>query len=284
MVGGIPPELAWQHLRLFEDVPVSIPGADSRPAPWLTTRSSGASTATTRCASSGSSRRRPTPGRSCSTCPTMLRELFHYRAGQFCTFRVHIDGEEHLRCYSMSSAPETDGDLTVTVKRVPGGLVSNWFHDHVSDGDVLEVTKPAGVFCVRDGDRPVVALLRRQRRHAGHVDHQERARRLATARPAALRQPRPRLGDLPRRAATSCGRVIPTASTCATTSTPTAASSTPTPIRPSSPPTSTPTSTSAARPVHGPGRVAPCSTSASTPTQISIERFVNDGQAPPHVG
>jgi 3-ketosteroid 9alpha-monooxygenase subunit B len=90
--------------------------------------------------------------------PDELREVFRYRAGQFCTFRVHLDGEEHLRCYSMSSAPETDGDLAVTVKRVPGGVVSNWLHDHVSEADVLEVTKPAGVFCVRDGERPVVAF------------------------------------------------------------------------------------------------------------------------------
>ena len=58
----------------------------------------------------------------------------------------------------MSSAPETDGDLTVTVKRVPGGLVSNWFHDHVAAGDVVEVTKPAGVFCVRDGERPIIGF------------------------------------------------------------------------------------------------------------------------------
>ena len=40
-----------------------------------------------------------------------------------------------FRCYSMSSAPDTDPDLTVTVKRVPGGTVSNWFNDSVSVGD-----------------------------------------------------------------------------------------------------------------------------------------------------
>ena len=90
--------------------------------------------------------------------PDDLDETFRYRAGQFCTFRVHLDGEEHLRCYSMSSAPETDADLTVTVKRVPGGLISNWFHDHVAEGDTLEVTRPAGVFCVRDGARPLLAF------------------------------------------------------------------------------------------------------------------------------
>ena len=91
--------------------------------------------------------------------PDELRALFGYRAGQFCTFRVHIDGTEQSRCYSMSSAPETDADLTVTVKRVPGGLVSNWFHDHVTEGDTLEVTKPAGVFCLGQRPGPVVAFV-----------------------------------------------------------------------------------------------------------------------------
>jgi 3-ketosteroid 9alpha-monooxygenase subunit B len=58
----------------------------------------------------------------------------------------------------MSSAPETDGDLTVTVKRVAGGLVSNWFLDNLSEGDVIEVTKPAGVFCPQAAARPVLGF------------------------------------------------------------------------------------------------------------------------------
>jgi ferredoxin-NADP reductase len=90
--------------------------------------------------------------------PADLRDAFRYRAGQFCTFRARIGGDDVLRCYSMSSAPETDPDLTVTVKRVTDGVVSNWFNDRVRAGDVLEVTRPAGVFCVRDGDHPIVAF------------------------------------------------------------------------------------------------------------------------------
>lgn len=90
--------------------------------------------------------------------PDHLRDDFGYRPGQFCTFRVRIDDQDHLRCYSMSSAPETDGDLAVTVKRVPGGLVSNWLNDHVAAGDVLEASTPTGVFCTREGGRPVVAF------------------------------------------------------------------------------------------------------------------------------
>jgi ferredoxin-NADP reductase len=90
--------------------------------------------------------------------PDDLRDLFEYEAGQFCTFRVPIGDDEVLRSYSMSSAPEVDGELTVTVKRVPGGLVSNWLHDRVAVGDTLQVTKPAGVFCAREGERPIVAF------------------------------------------------------------------------------------------------------------------------------
>jgi 3-ketosteroid 9alpha-monooxygenase subunit B len=90
--------------------------------------------------------------------PDDLAETFRYRPGQFCTFRVHVGDEDLLRSYSMSSAPETDDDLTVTVKRVAGGLVSNWLLDNVGAGDVVELTKPAGVFCPQESDRPVLGF------------------------------------------------------------------------------------------------------------------------------
>jgi ferredoxin-NADP reductase len=75
---------------------------------------------------------------------------FGYRAGQFLTFRVCGT----LRSYSMSSCPSTDAWLATTVKRVPGGLVSNWMHEHLDVGSVVEVTVPAGVFCLRNDDGP----------------------------------------------------------------------------------------------------------------------------------
>jgi 3-ketosteroid 9alpha-monooxygenase subunit B len=90
--------------------------------------------------------------------PDELGDAFRYRPGQFCTFRVRVGGEEHTRCYSMSSAADTGDDLTVTVKRVPGGVVSNWLNDHVSDGDLLEVTRPSGTFCVPPGERLVIGF------------------------------------------------------------------------------------------------------------------------------
>lgn len=83
---------------------------------------------------------------------------FRYRAGQFCTFRVAVDGVELYRSYSMSSAPETDSELMTTVKRVPGGKVSNWLIDHVVEGDDVTMTRAAGTFCLRPTPAPLLGF------------------------------------------------------------------------------------------------------------------------------
>ncbi len=88
------------------------------------------------------------------TCTYALDVPFSYRAGQFLTFRVRGT----LRSYSMSSSPDTDDELMMTVKRVPGGLISNWMHDHLAPGDLIEATLPAGVFCLRENPAPLVAF------------------------------------------------------------------------------------------------------------------------------
>jgi 3-ketosteroid 9alpha-monooxygenase subunit B len=83
---------------------------------------------------------------------------FAYRAGQFCTFHVTVDGEELYRSYSMSSAPETDGELMTTVKRVAGGKVSNWLVDNVVEGDQLTMTRAAGTFVLSPASVPLLAF------------------------------------------------------------------------------------------------------------------------------
>jgi 3-ketosteroid 9alpha-monooxygenase subunit B len=83
---------------------------------------------------------------------------FPYRAGQFCTFRVTVDGEELYRSYSMSSAPETDAEVMTTVKRVIGGKVSNWLVDNVVEGDQLTMTRAAGTFVLTTNPAPLLAF------------------------------------------------------------------------------------------------------------------------------
>ena len=72
--------------------------------------------------------------------------LFSYKPGQFITFILNIDSKEVRRSYSMSSSPSRPYMLEITIKRIPGGLVSNWFCDHVKLGDVLTAVGPAGKF------------------------------------------------------------------------------------------------------------------------------------------
>lgn len=86
------------------------------------------------------------------------RHLFNYDAGQFCTFRIDLGDDEIYRSYSMSTAPALGEPLAVTVKLVPDGRGSGWFHRAVHAGDVVRASRPTGVFCLPDGARPVLAF------------------------------------------------------------------------------------------------------------------------------
>ena len=90
--------------------------------------------------------------------PPALEARFAYSAGQYCTFRATIGEEDIVRCYSMSSSPETGDPFTVTVKRVPGGKMSNSMNDALAPGDTIEVMPPAGRFVLRAGETPIVAF------------------------------------------------------------------------------------------------------------------------------
>ena len=85
---------------------------------------------------------------------------FRYRPGQFITLNLDIDGERVNRCYTLCSSPTRPDTLTITVKRVPGGRVSNWLHEHMRPGTRLSATGPAGSFCFPPG--PVTAPARGQ--------------------------------------------------------------------------------------------------------------------------
>jgi 3-ketosteroid 9alpha-monooxygenase subunit B len=88
--------------------------------------------------------------------PADLADRFRYRAGQFLTFKVPVSGGELLRCYSLSSAPEIDALPKVTVKLVPGGRGSGWFHGSVTPGSTLQVMQPAGRFVLHEGERALL--------------------------------------------------------------------------------------------------------------------------------
>ena len=77
--------------------------------------------------------------------PPALRDAFAFKAGQHLTLRATIKGEEVRRNYSLCTAP-AESDWMVTVKRIGGGLFSNWVGDALKAGDTVEVMVPHGSF------------------------------------------------------------------------------------------------------------------------------------------
>ena len=71
---------------------------------------------------------------------------YAYAPGQFLTFAFEIGGETVHRCYTLSSAPTRPHAVSITVKRVPGGPVSNWLHDTLKPGDTVRALGPMGEF------------------------------------------------------------------------------------------------------------------------------------------
>lgn len=71
---------------------------------------------------------------------------FRYLPGQFITLELDIAGSKINRCYTLSSTPTRPDLVSITVKRVPGGTVSNWLHDNLRPGMSLGVIGPAGEF------------------------------------------------------------------------------------------------------------------------------------------
>ena len=75
--------------------------------------------------------------------PSVLRD---FSAGQHLTIKVNINGETLFRTFSISSIPNVDNYLTLTVKRIKSGKVTNYLADNLKVGDTLEVTAPSGHF------------------------------------------------------------------------------------------------------------------------------------------
>jgi len=85
--------------------------------------------------------------------PEDLRERFHYKAGQYLTLKMDINGSSVRRCYSLCSSP-IENEHAVTVKRVNGGKVSNYLNDNKDNLSHIDVMPPEGKFILKpDADK-----------------------------------------------------------------------------------------------------------------------------------
>ncbi len=91
--------------------------------------------------------------------PDALRETFAYRAGQYVTLRAEVGDRELRRSYSLCSSPH-ENELRIAIKRVDGGMFSQWAHMLLRVGDRIDVLPPDGHFVyVPEPDRARHILL-----------------------------------------------------------------------------------------------------------------------------
>ncbi|GAA1911419.1 hybrid-cluster NAD(P)-dependent oxidoreductase [Streptomyces durmitorensis] len=85
--------------------------------------------------------------------------MFRHDPGQFLTLVLDIDGHPVERCYTISSPPTRPDLLTITVKRMPGGLVSPWLHERLLPGATVRARGPLGDFSITRHPAPKYLFL-----------------------------------------------------------------------------------------------------------------------------
>jgi len=76
--------------------------------------------------------------------PEELKQTFAFRQGQYLTLKADIDGQEVRRAYSICSS--INDRLRVAIKRVEGGVFSNFANDTFKAGMDIEALPPQGQF------------------------------------------------------------------------------------------------------------------------------------------
>ena len=79
-------------------------------------------------------------------------------AGQYVRVGVDIDGVRHWRAYSLTAPPRGDGHITVTVKAITDGVVSNYLVRRAKPGLVLQLDQATGDFVLPE-QRPAKVLF-----------------------------------------------------------------------------------------------------------------------------
>lgn len=76
------------------------------------------------------------------------QHAFKFQAGQFLTFEINYYNNMLYRAYSICSSPQSPNSVTIAIKRVPGGKVSNYLLDNLQAGIALPAMAPSGKFTV----------------------------------------------------------------------------------------------------------------------------------------
>ncbi|TVP54821.1 MAG: ferredoxin reductase [Halomonadaceae bacterium] len=84
-----------------------------------------------------------------------------FKPGQHLSLTVEINGARHTRTFSLSCLPsrwKQDREITLTIKRLPGGLVTNWLHDYLKPGAVVTLGDAFGDFLLPANPQPLLFI------------------------------------------------------------------------------------------------------------------------------
>ncbi|MEJ8856253.1 NO-inducible flavohemoprotein [Variovorax robiniae] len=89
--------------------------------------------------------------------PVDEQPVLDFEPGQYISLCLQVNGQEVRRNYSLSAAPN-GRSYRISIKREPGGVVSNHLHDEVHEGSTLDVFPPSGAFTLAHSERPLVLI------------------------------------------------------------------------------------------------------------------------------
>ncbi|HAS41316.1 MAG TPA: NO-inducible flavohemoprotein [Microscillaceae bacterium] len=91
--------------------------------------------------------------------PASGQRVPDFLPGQYVALTVNIPGapHQHTRNYSLSDCPGKDY-LRITIRRAEGGVVSEYFHNHVKVDDIVQLGMPSGTFTLQTSTRPAMLI------------------------------------------------------------------------------------------------------------------------------
>lgn len=94
--------------------------------------------------------------------PKDEKKLIKHVPGQYLPIKLKNNDEKYkneIRTYSLSMKPN-EYIYRISVKKVPGGLISNYLHDTLQIGDTIEAMVPTGIFTLKKNkeSEPIVLL------------------------------------------------------------------------------------------------------------------------------
>lgn len=84
---------------------------------------------------------------------------FEFLPGQFLTYSAQIDAKTVRRSYTIASSAAQTAYVETTIKREDGGVFSEYMHDEIKEGDLLDVMAPSGAFTFTGKEADSVVLI-----------------------------------------------------------------------------------------------------------------------------